>query len=91
LTSYEAISQRLHSSPQARMIYYSIERGKANDFYTTATAWVTVAIVNHIASAAYAALAAGWYNSAHAELGLQRVPTEGGYTNVPVVKVRWEF
>ena len=91
LRTYTQISQRLAGSPQARMIYYSIERGKANDYYNTASAWVAVAIVNHVLNAAYAALSAHWYNSAHAEVGLQRVPTELGYTNVPVVKVRWDF
>jgi hypothetical protein len=73
------------------MIYYSGERGKANDYYRTASTWVAVAIINHVVNAAYAGLSAGWYNSAQAELGLQSVPTERGYTNVPVVKMRWEF
>ncbi|HCV42697.1 MAG TPA: hypothetical protein DGH68_04370 [Bacteroidetes bacterium] len=91
LTTYVQITQRLHSSPQPNMIYYSKERGKANDYYASATTWVTVAVINHVASAAYAALSAGWYNSAHAELGLQQVPTETGYTSVPVMKMRWEF
>jgi hypothetical protein len=91
LVTYEQITQRLHSLPQPNMIYYSKERGKANDYYGTASTWVTVAIINHVVSAAYAALSAGWYNSAHAELGLQSVPTEMGLTNVPVVKMRWEF
>ena len=75
----------------AHFSYYSVERGKANDFYNTATTWVTVAIINHVVNAVYAGLSAGWYNSAHAELGLQRVPSVDGFTNVPVVKMRWEF
>ena len=90
LTTYDQITQRLHSGA-TNMIYYSVERGKANDYYTTATTWVTVAIINHVVSAVHAAFAAGWYNSAHAELGLQRVPTERGFTDVPVMKMRWEF
>ena len=90
LKTYDQITQRLHDSP-SNMIYYSVERGKANDYYNSASAWVAVAIINHVVNAAYAALSAGWYNSAHAELGLRRVPSEGGYTNVPVVKMRWEF
>jgi hypothetical protein len=90
LTTYVQISHRLQTSP-TNMIYYSGERGKANDYYRTASTWVTVAIINHVVNAAYAGLSAGWYNSAHAELGLQSVPTERGYTNVPVVKMRWEF
>ena len=92
LITYTAISQQLERGSQYNhMIYYSIERGKANNYYNSASAWVAVAIVNHVVNAAYAALSAGWYNSAHAELGLQRVPAEGGYANVPVVKMRWEF
>jgi hypothetical protein len=90
LTTYEQISHRLQSSP-TNMIYYSGERGKANEYYRSASTWVAVAIINHVVNAAYAALSAGWYNSAHAELGLQSVPTERGFTNVPVVKMRWEF
>jgi hypothetical protein len=75
----------------AHFSYYSGERGKANEYYKTASTWVTVAIINHVVNAVYAGLSAGWYNSAHAELGLQSVPTEWGFTNVPVVKMRWEF
>ncbi|MEK9138203.1 MAG: DUF5683 domain-containing protein [Bacteroidota bacterium] len=75
----------------AHFSYYSGERGKANTYYNTASTWVTVAIINHVVNAVYAGLSAGWYNSAHAELGLQRVPSADGFTNVPVVKIRWEF
>jgi hypothetical protein len=75
----------------ANFSYYAGERGKANKYYNTASTWVTVAIINHVVNAVYAGLSAGWYNSAHAELGLQRVPSENGFTNVPVVKMRWEF
>lgn len=75
----------------ARFSYYAGERGKANRYYNTASTWVTVAIINHVVNAVYAGLSAGWYNYAHAEMGLQRVPTENGYANVPVVKMRWEF
>lgn len=75
----------------ARFSYYAGERGKANRYYNTASTWVTVAVINHVVNALYAGLSAGWYNSAHAEMGLQRVPTENGYANVPVVKMRWEF
>lgn len=75
----------------ANFKYYSVERGKANDYYATATTWVTVAIINHIVSGAYAALNASWYNKAQAELGMQKIPSGNGYTAVPVVKMRFEF
>lgn len=71
--------------------YYSSQRGKANNYYNTASTWVTVAIVNHVLNAAYAALSAGWYNSAHAEMGMQMVPYGPGYAAVPVVKMRYDF
>jgi len=90
LITYNQISQRLADGP-TNMNYYSIERGKANNYYNTASAWVAVAIVNHVVNAAYAAFTAKWYNSAQAEMGLQRVPTEEGYTNVPVLKLKWQF
>ena len=69
--------------------YYSKERGKANDFYNSASTWVTIAIVNHIVNAVYAGLSAGWYNTAHAEFGVQQVPSESGYASVPVLKLRF--
>ncbi len=75
----------------ARFTYYSIERGKANSYYNTASTWVTVAIINHVVNSVYAGLSAGWYNKAHAEMGLQSVPGENGFTNVPVLKLRWDF
>lgn len=71
--------------------YYSSERGKANNYYNTASTWVTVAIVNHVLNAAYAALSAGWYNTAHAEMGMQMVPYGPGLAAVPVVKMRFDF
>ncbi len=75
----------------AHFSYYSVERGKANSYYNKASTWVTVAIINHVVNAVYAGLSAGWYNKAHAEMGLQSVPSESGYTDVPVVKLRWDF
>ncbi len=71
--------------------YYSSQRGKANSYYYTASALVTAAIVNHILNAAYAALSAGWYNSAHAEVGMQMVPYGPGFAAVPVMKMRFDF
>jgi hypothetical protein len=71
--------------------YYAGEHIKADKYYDTAATWVIVAVINHVVSAVHAGLSAKWYNSAHAELGLQSVPAERGLTNVPVVKMRWEF
>lgn len=72
--------------------YYAAERGKANDFYTRATTFVTVAIVNHVLSALDAAWSAGSYNrNVHASVRMQRVPTDGGMTEVPVVRAEYRF
>jgi hypothetical protein len=90
LVTYEDISARLHSSP-SNMIYYSKERGYANDYYSTASTWVKVAIINHVVNAVYAALSASWYNKAHAELGMQQIPTERGMAYVPTVTMKIAF
>ena len=71
--------------------WYAGERGKANDYYTKASTFIAVAIVNHVISAIDAAWSAGSYNKVHAEVGMQVVPAGGYYTNVPVVKVRYRF
>ncbi|MER3524565.1 MAG: hypothetical protein C4326_11015 [Ignavibacteria bacterium] len=71
-----------------RFKYYAGERGKANDFYRTATTFLTVAIVNHVLSALDAAWSAASYNrSVHASMRLQYIPTEFGYARVPCVQV----
>lgn len=45
-----------------RFNYYSGERGKANEYYDIAGGMVLVIVVNHVLSAADAALSAKWYN-----------------------------
>ena len=90
LLTYESITQRLGSG-YSNFTYYSGERGKANSYYNTASTWVTVAIVNHVVSAAYAALSAGWYNKAHASMGLQLVPVGDGFAQVPVVRLSYDL
>ncbi len=72
-------------------LWYSGERGKANDYYTKASTFVAVAIVNHVISAIDAAWSAGSYNKVHAEVGLQTVPTGYSYASVPVLKVSYGF
>lgn len=71
----------------SKFLFYSGERGKANEYYTSATRWVTVAIVNHILSAVDAAWTAGSYNAAHASVGMRLVPAGEGYAAVALVKV----
>lgn len=74
----------------AELLYYSGERGKANTYYTTASTFVAIAFVNHVVSAVDAALTAGSYNRGlHASVGSQAVPSSGGFTEVPVLRLSW--
>lgn len=45
--------------------YYASERGKANDFYSVASTFASIIVVNHIVSAIDAVLMAHFYNKAH--------------------------
>jgi len=83
-SDYETIKSNL--TPM--FTYYSGERGTANDYYATATTWVTVAVINHILSAVDAAWSAGQYNSAHASVGMRMVPTGTGYEGMAVFQVK---
>lgn len=75
----------------ARLTYYSKERGKANDYYNSASTFVVIAVVNHIVSALDAAWSAGSYNSSHARIGLQMLPSQGMGVRIPAVKVTYAF
>ncbi len=81
--------QKAH--PSSGSLFYMGERAKANSFYDHATTFVTVAICNHILSTIDAALSAGWFNKAHASVGIMNVPGDHGYTSVPVLKVSVEL
>jgi hypothetical protein len=72
-------------------LYYSAERGKANDYYSTAKTFVTVAFLNHILSAADAAWSASTFNNVRAEMSMQSVPVGQQYVAIPVVKLRYSF
>ncbi len=75
-----------------RFLFYSGERGKANDFYAKATTFVTVALVNHVLSAIDAAWSAASFNNAvHAQVGVQSVPTETGVSQVPILRMQFYF
>lgn len=91
LTTYEAISAYLRSNPDSRFQAYARERGRANDFYNTASAAITVVIINHVLSAADAAWSAGRYNKFHAEVGSQRIPYGQGVVQVPAAKLSYSF
>jgi len=74
-------------------LYYDGTRGQANTYYTTASTFVGIALVNHVVSAVDAAFSAGSYNKGlHASVETRPVPTQyGGYTAVPVVHLAWGF
>jgi hypothetical protein len=79
-----------HLTPN--FLYYSGQRGEANDYYTTAKAFVTVALINHIVSAIDAAFSASSYNKdLHAEGTVLTLPVPGGVTQAPALKVRFDF
>jgi hypothetical protein len=70
--------------------FYSGERGKANDFYNTASTFVVIAIANHILSAVDAAWSTSSFNSFHARVDLER-PSGIGIEQIPVVKMSYSF
>lgn len=74
-----------------RYLYYSEERGKANDYYRNATTFVTVALINHVVSAIDAAWSTSSYNRAVAEGTAQAVPGPDGIVYVPAIRVRYTF
>ena len=74
----------------AELLYYSGQRGQANTYYTTASTYVAIVLLNHVVSTVDAVLSAGSYNRGlHASVGSQRVPAYGGYANVPVLRFSW--
>ncbi len=74
----------------AELLYYSGERGKANTYYTTASTYVAIVLLNHVVSTVDAVLSAGSYNRGlHASVGSERVPAYGGYTTVPTLHLSW--
>jgi hypothetical protein len=74
----------------AELLWYSGQRGQANTYYTTASTYVAIVLLNHVVSTVDAVLSAGSYNRGlHASVGSQRVPAYGGYANVPVLRFSW--
>jgi hypothetical protein len=74
-----------------RYLYYSAERGKANDYYRNATTFVTVAVVNHVISAIDAAWSVSSYNRNLVQGTVQAIPGPGGIVYVPAVRVQYSF
>jgi hypothetical protein len=83
-SDYETI--KAHLTPM--FLWYADQRGLANDYYTSATKWVTIALINHLLSAADAAWSSIRYNNAQASAGVRLVPAGDGYAWMGVVQVR---
>jgi hypothetical protein len=76
-----------------RYAFYSLERGRANSFYNTATVIANLIIVNHVLSLADAAWAALRWNSAlnlHSSVRVQTLPNSV-VELVPTFQVSWQF
>ena len=91
LTTYEDIKERLSSSP-SMFIYYSGERGKANDFYSAAHTAVLVVVANHILSALDAAWSASRYNK-NLELSTEVKKFDLGFRTIyyPRLNLQYRF
>jgi len=73
-------------------LYYSGERGKANDYYSKSQTGVIIIVVNHILSAADAAWTASSHNKGlNAGIGLQAVPPGARSLAGPAVKLSYGF
>ncbi len=75
----------------ARFLYYSDERGKANDFYNKAATAAKIIVVNHVLSAIDAALCASSYNKVHSEMSMQTLRDGTTVTLVPTLRVSVSF
>jgi len=91
LGTYEAINTKLKTSA-TRFIYYSHERGKANDFYSASKRAVNLIILNHILSAIDAALSARAFNTQFtSQIRLEEERTLFGINYYPVMNLKIEF
>ncbi len=73
-----------------RFLYYSEERGKANDYYNVASKAVLVVVVNHIISAFDAAWTAHSYNKS-IELNASLESREYGFYTVYYPQLNFQF
>jgi hypothetical protein len=79
-------------STSARMFQYAEMRAQANNYYDVASTFVSVAVINHILSAADAFWSATRYNKAlHAELRMKMQRTPYGYTPLTQANFRFDF
>lgn len=91
LTTYDAIDAKLNAGG-TQFTYYSGERGKANDYYSTSSTAVTLAVVTHVLSSADAAWTASSYNKQFdAGVGFKKAMDGPLYVSYPVLEVSLRF
>ena len=79
-------------STSARFFEYAKMRAQANNHYDVASTFVSVAVINHILSAADAYWSATRYNKAlHAELRMKMQRTLYGYVPMTQAKFQYDF
>lgn len=79
-------------SNSRRFYEYAAMRAKANDYYSIASTFVSVAVVNHFLSALDAFWTATQYNkNLYAEVRMRVVPTPYGVVPVAVTSVKYTF
>jgi hypothetical protein len=86
-------SMETHNYPVSpRFSFYSVERGKANDFYDVAKFAVNMVILNHLLSAIDAAFTVGSYNAQFSsQLRFEKEETFYGMNLVPQLTMQVRF
>ena len=91
LTTYDAITNRLNAGG-TQFTYYSGERGEANDFYSTSSTAVTIAVVTHVLSSVDAAWSASSYNrQIEAGFGFEKALDGPIFVSYPAFQVSVNF
>jgi hypothetical protein len=79
-------------STSARFFEYAKMRAQANNYYDVASTFVSIAVLNHILSAADAYWSATRYNKAlHAEVRMRMQRTLYGYVPLTQARFRYDF
>lgn len=91
LNDYQQIKAKLDAGG-TKFMYYSVERGKANDYYNIASKAVIVIVANHIISALDAAWSASRYNK-NLEVSAELKKFDLGYSTLyyPQLNLQYNF
>jgi len=75
-----------------RMLWYSGQRGKANDYYSVSDTFIKVLVANHILAAVEAAWSAARFNK-NLKMHASKAPvrTSTGMTFVPQLNLSYNF